>query len=82
MLTSLFGDLGAAKDPGGKKHDDGDEPEPTFAATAIMESVATEVNDRGQMVDRHLRDLVVSGSKYKYTTKCEVKDNGYIYVIV
>ena len=62
MLTSLFGDLGAAKGPGGKKHDDGDEPDPTFAATAIMESVATEVNERGQMVDRHLRDLVVSGS--------------------
>ncbi|HEY4065792.1 MAG TPA: hypothetical protein VGM74_02760 [Burkholderiaceae bacterium] len=27
-----------------------------------MESVATEVNARGQMVDRHSRDLVVSGS--------------------
>ncbi|MEO7335007.1 MAG: hypothetical protein ABIV63_00370 [Caldimonas sp.] len=27
-----------------------------------METVATEVNDRGQMIDRHLRDLVVSGS--------------------
>jgi predicted regulator of Ras-like GTPase activity (Roadblock/LC7/MglB family) len=27
-----------------------------------MESVATEVNDHGQMVDRHLRDLVVTGS--------------------
>jgi len=27
-----------------------------------METVATEVNERGQMVDRHLRDLVVSGS--------------------
>ena len=59
MLTSLFGDLGAPKDPDRKK---GDEDQPVFAATAIMETVATEVNERGQMVDRHLRDLVVSGS--------------------
>jgi len=59
VLTSLFGDLGSPKDPDRKK---GDEDQPVFAATAIMESVATEVNERGQMVDRHLRDLVVSGS--------------------
>lgn len=53
MLSSLFGDLR------------GDQPEdrqPGFAATSLMESVATEVNDQGQMVDRHLRDLVVTGS--------------------
>jgi predicted regulator of Ras-like GTPase activity (Roadblock/LC7/MglB family) len=64
MLTSLFGDLGSGSDrkkrggadPGGEDRDHG------FAATSIMESVATEVNERGQMVDRHLRDLVVSGS--------------------
>ncbi|MEP7057190.1 MAG: hypothetical protein ABI809_05405 [Caldimonas sp.] len=65
MLTSLFGDLGAAKDPNGikaKTPDSGAAPDAVFAATAIMETVATEVNDRGQMVDRHSRDLVVSGS--------------------
>ena len=62
MLTSLFGDLGAARNPDGKKQADSDEAEPVFAATAIMETVATEVNDRGQMVDRHVRDLVVTGS--------------------
>ena len=62
MLTSLFGDLNPAKGPDGKKRVDGDEEETVFAATAIMETVATEVNDRGQMVDRHSRDLVVSGS--------------------
>ncbi|MEO8154695.1 MAG: hypothetical protein ABI605_16610 [Rhizobacter sp.] len=62
MLTSLFGDLrtirGTARDgsPAAEERDHG------FAATAILESVATEVNDRGQMVDSHLRDLVVSGS--------------------
>lgn len=64
MLTSLFGDLGPAKSPDGKKSqtgDDGEERHPVFAATSIMESVATEVNERGQMVDRHLRDLVISG---------------------
>jgi len=60
MLTSLFGDLGPAKDkktaPVAEATDQG------FAATAILESMATEVNARGQMVDRHQHDLVVSGS--------------------
>ena len=63
MLTSLFGDLGPAKDPDGKKSPEGgDDGQAGFAATAIMETVATEVNDRGQMVDRHLREVVVTGS--------------------
>lgn len=59
MLTSLFGDLGPA---GAPKRADDDSPDAGFAATAIMESVATEVNARGQMVDRHSHDLVVTGS--------------------
>lgn len=59
MLTSLFGDLGP---PRGPKRADDDAPDAGFAATAIMESVATEVNARGQMVDRHSHDLVVTGS--------------------
>jgi predicted regulator of Ras-like GTPase activity (Roadblock/LC7/MglB family) len=58
VLASLFGDLGADK----KKHGHGEAPDEGFAATAILESVATEVNARGQMVDRHSHDLVVSGS--------------------
>ena len=62
MLTSLFGDLGPPKEPGGKKRSGADDPDTGFAATTIMETVATEVNARGQMVDRHSRDLVVSGS--------------------
>ena len=62
MLTSLFGDLGPARDPDKKKRSSGEEPDAGFAATAIMESVATEVNARGQMVDRHSHDLVVTGS--------------------
>jgi predicted regulator of Ras-like GTPase activity (Roadblock/LC7/MglB family) len=64
LLTSLFGDLGPPKEPAGKKPGDADAgmPESGFAATTIMESVATEVNARGQMVDRHSHDLVVMGS--------------------
>ena len=62
MLTSLFGDLGAARDPDRRRRGAGEEPDGGFAATAIMESVATEVNARGQMVDRHSQDLVVVGS--------------------
>ena len=63
MLTSLFGDLRTIRGhttrdghPAPEERDEG------FAATAILESIATEVNDRGQMVDSHLRELVVSGS--------------------
>jgi hypothetical protein len=62
MLTSLFGDLGSVLDPFGKKSRASGEPERSFAATAIMETTATAVNDQGQMVDRHQRDLVVTGS--------------------
>ena len=62
MLTSLFGDLGAARDRTIEPIAGDDRPDAGFAATAIMESVATEVNERGQMVDRYSQDLVVSGS--------------------
>ena len=51
MLTSLFGDLGPAR--GVKKnpnHDDEADGDGGFAATSIMESVATEVNARGLTV--------------------------------
>jgi predicted regulator of Ras-like GTPase activity (Roadblock/LC7/MglB family) len=64
MLTSLFGDLGPARD-GKKKTRDFDDTQADsqgFEATAIMESVATEVNERGQIIDRHVSDLVVIGS--------------------
>ncbi|MDH5537874.1 MAG: roadblock/LC7 domain-containing protein [Rhizobacter sp.] len=62
MLTSLFGELGAALDPFGKKNRVPADPARPFAATAILESVATEVNERGQLTDRHQRDLVATGS--------------------
>lgn len=61
MLKSLFGELGPAEDPRLRAASP-DETDGGFAATAILESVATEVNERGQIVDRHLRDLVVTGS--------------------
>ncbi len=60
MLKSLFGELGPAEDPRLRAATP-DETDGGFAATAILESVATEVNERGQIVDRHLRDLVVTG---------------------
>ena len=67
MLGSLFGDL--APDPGrepGERRERGEPTsatgEPGFEARALMQTVATAVNEQGQMVDRHSHDLVVSGS--------------------
>ena len=58
MLTSLFGDLvGAARTSGTSERNDSG-----FAVTAILDSVASAVNARGQIIDRHSRDLVVTGS--------------------
>jgi len=57
VLTSLFGDLGAARTAGARARN-----HPGFAATAILDTVASEVNARGQIIDRHSRDLVVTGS--------------------
>jgi predicted regulator of Ras-like GTPase activity (Roadblock/LC7/MglB family) len=62
MLTSLFGELGSAPDPFENTIRDPHKPRPPFAASSILESVATEVNDIGQMIDRRQRDLVVTGS--------------------
>ncbi len=64
MLTSLFGDLGPARNAKSKStgFEDTQIDSKGFAATAIMETTATEVNDRGQIIDRHLSDLVVTGS--------------------
>lgn len=62
MLTSLFGDLGPPRDLSKKVRKEAGSPDHGFAATAILESMATEVNDQGKMVDRYQHDLVVSGS--------------------
>ena len=66
MLTSLFGDLRASRDAKAKSSSDFEDTQVVnssqeFAATAIMESIATEVNERGQIIDRHVSDLVVTG---------------------
>ena len=62
MLTSLFGDLGSVLDPFGKKSRATGEPPRPFAATTIMENGSTSVSEEGQLIDRHQRDLVVTGS--------------------
>jgi predicted regulator of Ras-like GTPase activity (Roadblock/LC7/MglB family) len=64
MLTSLFGDVSAPSSPANKDETaEGQQgAQARFAATTILESVETDVNARGQMVDSHLRDLVVTGS--------------------
>lgn len=53
MLKSLFGDL-TLRDPQQAQAD--------FAATAILDTTLAGVNDHGQIVDQHLRDLFVTGS--------------------
>lgn len=60
MLASLFGELGSARNRTPAAGDDA--PDHGFAATALFDRVAAEVNDRGQIIDRHHHDLVVSGS--------------------
>ena len=63
MLTSLFGDLGSVLDPFGKKSRASAEAGRPFAATAIMETTPTATDgEEGQTIDRHQRDLVVTGS--------------------
>ncbi len=62
MLQSLFGDLGLGTDPTAKKRRSDAEPDQGFAATAILETVAKELTAQGQIVDRHVRDLMVTGS--------------------
>jgi predicted regulator of Ras-like GTPase activity (Roadblock/LC7/MglB family) len=66
MLSTLFGDLGSARDAKSRPDDDFDETQQLgddgFAATAILETSAAEVNERGQIVDRHLTELAITGS--------------------
>ncbi|MCW7542038.1 hypothetical protein OOT46_30030 [Aquabacterium sp. A7-Y] len=59
MLSSLFGDLAPPTDPREARRA---AHTADFAATAMLESVATEVNDRGQIIDKHTSDLFVVGS--------------------
>lgn len=65
MLTSLFGELGLSRRSRDEEawQDTASDPEDSgFAATTLLESIDTAVNEHGQMVDRHVRDLLISGS--------------------
>ena len=62
MLTSLFGDLRAAQAGTTPTSEQNGGTQPAFAAVPMMQSVDTTVDDQGWIVDRHLHDLVVSGS--------------------
>ncbi len=59
MLSSLFGELRAIR---GHRAEHPVDDDGCFAATTLMERVATEVTEAGQMVDNHQQDLVVVGS--------------------
>lgn len=59
MLRSLFGDLYPLRDTASRRPVGSDAE---FAATAILETVTGEVSDSGHLIDRHTRDLFVTGS--------------------
>ena len=61
MLTSLFGELGAARAGAAAPPGEGG-AEPDFAAVPNLPGVESEVDDPAQRVDRNLHDLVVSGA--------------------
>ena len=65
MLSSLFGELESSKPAGGRSaraSSPGDAGDQGFAATAILETVVSDLNESGHLIDRHQHDLVVSGS--------------------
>jgi hypothetical protein len=65
MLSSLFGELESSKPSDGRSSRASAPAEPGdqgFAATAILETVISDLNESGHLVDRHQHDLVVSGS--------------------
>lgn len=62
MLRSLFGDLYPQRDAPARR---AAAPDTEFAATAILETVTGEAREIGEpaaLVDRHTRDLFVTGS--------------------
>ncbi len=66
MLSSLFGELESSKPSNGQSGPrpsaSGDVGDQGFAATAILETAVSDLNQSGHLVDRHQHDLVVSGS--------------------
>jgi len=61
MLRSLFGDLTPPKTPTFEDTEQQKGRE-AFTASTILESKATTVNARGQMVDQLVKDIFISGS--------------------
>jgi predicted regulator of Ras-like GTPase activity (Roadblock/LC7/MglB family) len=61
MLRSLFGDLTQPKTPTFEDTVQQNDRE-GFTASTILESKATTVNARGQMVDQLVKDIFISGS--------------------
>jgi hypothetical protein len=59
MLKSLFGELTSTAGPARSR---GPQGGGDFAATAILETVTGESSGRSAVVDRHVRDLLVTGS--------------------
>ena len=62
MLSSLFGDLGDSREPDDGRKRESTQPDTSFTATGVVESTRAEVNDHGQIIDRHVSDLFVTGS--------------------
>jgi len=65
MLNSLFGDLGLARSSESSalaRAARASRSSSRFAATAMLESQSSRLNERGEIIDRHVRDLFVNGS--------------------
>lgn len=62
MLSSLFGDLGDSREPDDGRKREPSQPNTAFTATGVVETTRAEVNDHGQIIDRHVSDLFVTGS--------------------
>ncbi len=63
MLTSLFGDLHLPSTPGSTTRPPRTiESDGAFSAVSVVARTHADVNDRGEMVDRHVHDLFVTGS--------------------
>lgn len=89
MLTSLFGDLGAARAASsGTAPQSGETPDDGFAAVPLMQRVDTVIDEHGRMVERHLHDLVVSGSpaqairEHFETTRPELESGSRIITLL
>lgn len=88
MLSTLFGDIPLPKKPGDHLPTGTIESDGGFAATAILETSATGVNEHGQLVDRNVHDLFVTGSpaqamrEHFATSRAELENAGKWIVLL